>query len=152
MRMDDDVRDQPGLPVVVLPSGWRRPRGYAQAMRAPAGRDLVFVAGQVGWDEDERLVSEDFPAQFERALANCVSIVEAAGGAARDIVRLTMYCTDCNTYLGNRRLVGEAYRRVMGHHFPAMSLLEVAALLEPGAQIEIEATAAVPPANAREGS
>jgi enamine deaminase RidA (YjgF/YER057c/UK114 family) len=146
MRMADDALDLPGPPEVVLPAGWRRPKGYAQAMRAPAGRDLVFVAGQVGWDEDERLVSEDFPAQFERALANCVSIVEAAGGAARDIVRLTMYCTDRNTYLGNRRLVGEAYRRVMGHHYPAMSLLEVAALVEPGAQIEIEATAAVPPA------
>jgi enamine deaminase RidA (YjgF/YER057c/UK114 family) len=118
-------------------------------MRVPPGRDLVFVAGQVGWDVSERIVSEAFPAQFEQALANCVTIVEAAGGAVRDIVRLTMYCTDRNTYLSDTRQVGEAYRRVMGDHYPAMSLVEVAALVEAGALIEIEATAAVPPAAAR---
>jgi enamine deaminase RidA (YjgF/YER057c/UK114 family) len=131
----------------VLPEGWSRPKGYAQAVRVPPGRALLFVAGQVGWDTDERLVSDDFTAQFEQALRNCVTIVEAGGGAASDIVRLTMYCADRTVYAERQREVGEAYRRVMGRHFPAMSLVEVAALLEEGAQIEIEATAAVPDQN-----
>jgi enamine deaminase RidA (YjgF/YER057c/UK114 family) len=145
--MDGRRTESPASPQVVLPDGWPRPRGYAQALRVPAGRELVFVAGQIGWDETERLVSGDFPVQFERALQNCVTVVRAAGGDARDIVRFTMYCTDRNAYLMNRRLVGEAYRRVMGEHYPAMSLVEVSALIEAGALIEIEATAAVPPAD-----
>jgi len=128
----------------VLPAGWSRPKGYAQAVRVPSGRALLFVAGQVGWNTDEQIVSPDFTAQFEQALRNCLTIVEAAGGAASDIVRLTMYCSDRSVYAERQRDVGEAYRRVMGRHFPAMSLVEVSALLEEGALIEIEATAALP--------
>jgi enamine deaminase RidA (YjgF/YER057c/UK114 family) len=149
MRMETDATGPLGSLEIVLPAGWARPSGYAQAVRVPGGRELVFLAGPVGWDENEQLVSAEFPAQFERALANCVAIVEAAGGGARDIVRLTMYCSDRETYLRSRREVGEAYRRVMGAHYPAMSLVEVAALMEAGALIEIEATAAVPPTTAR---
>lgn len=140
MRMDDDAIR------AVLPTGWPRPKGYSQAFRVPAGRDLVFVSGQVGWDEAERFVGDAFVAQFEQALRNCVAIVEAAGGAADDIVRLTMYCRDKREYLGDLRAVGDAYRRVMGRHFPAMALVEVAGLVEERARIEIEATAAIPPA------
>ena len=146
MHMQGDAPGPLKSPEVVLPPGWPRPSGYSQAVRVPAGRELVFVAGQVGWDESEHLVSNELPVQFERALANCVTIVQAAGGAVSDIVRLTMYCTDRNTYLSNKRLMGEAYRRIMGDHYPAMSLVEVAALIETDALIEIEATAAVPPA------
>jgi enamine deaminase RidA (YjgF/YER057c/UK114 family) len=143
MRMNEARPGPPSLQAV-LPPGWPRPRGYSQAIRVPAGRELVFVAGQVGWDERERFGSLELVPQFERALQNCVTLVEAAGGRASDIVRLTMYCRDRQAYLDQRREVGEAYRRVMGVHYPVMALLQVSALVEAGAQIEIEATAAVP--------
>ena len=131
---------------IVLPSGWPRPRGYSQGIRVPAGRELVFVAGQVGWDEQERFSAPGFSAQFEQALRNCVRVVEASGGGAADIVRLTFFCRDCREYREQLADVGAAYRRVMGSHFPVMSLVQVAALLEPEARVEIEATAAVPTA------
>jgi enamine deaminase RidA (YjgF/YER057c/UK114 family) len=129
---------------VVLPEGWPRPRGYSQAIRVPAGRELVFVAGQVGWDEQERFAAQEFVPQFEQALRNCVRVIEAAGGGATDVVRLTFYCRDRREYAEHLAEVGAAYRRVMGGHYPAMSLVQVAALLEAAARIEIEATAAVP--------
>ncbi|HTE06539.1 MAG TPA: RidA family protein [Planctomycetota bacterium] len=135
----------------IVPSGWPRPRGYSQAVRVPAGRELLFVAGQIGWDASEQLVGADFPAQFEQALRNCVTVVQAAGGGAGDIVRLTMYCTDRGVYLRHLREVGIAYRRIMGEHYPCMSLVQVAALVEQGAQIEIEATAALAPETGAEG-
>ena len=139
----------PGTPSeleLILPDGWRRPRGYSNGVRVPAGRELLFVAGQIGWDASGRLVSSEFPAQFEQALRNCVAVVEAAGGSAGDIVRLTMYCRDRSAYASRLTEIGAAYRRVMGGHYPSMSLVEVAALVEDGAQIEIEATAALCPA------
>ncbi len=136
---------------MVLPEGWRRPRGYSNGIRVPAGRDLLFVAGQIGWDESQRLVSVDFALQFERALRNCVAVVEAAGGCSADIVRLTMYCSDRADYLSHLAEVGAAYRRVMGSHYPSMSLVQVAALIEAGASIEIEATAALQPVVAADG-
>lgn len=129
----------------LLPEGWPRPRGYSNGIRVPASHDLVVVAGQIGWGTDERLVSDDFVAQFERALVNCVAVVEAAGGSARDIVRLTMFATDRESYVARRGEIGAAYRRVMGDHYPAMSLVVVDALVEAGARIEIEATAALAP-------
>jgi len=128
----------------VLPEGWPRPSGYSQGLRVTAGRELVFVAGQVGWDAGGRLASPGFVPQFEQALRNCVAVVAAAGGQAQDIVRLTMFCTDRREYLACLAEVGQAYRRVMGRHYPVMSLVQVAALVEDGARIEIEATAAVP--------
>lgn len=131
---------------VILPQGWKRPSGYSNGLRVPAGRDLLFVSGQVAWDETGRLIDADFPGQFERALRNCVTVVEAAGGHAADIVRLTLFCSDRHDYLAHLAEVGAAYRRVMGSHYPVMSLLEVGALLEDGARIEIEATAALPAA------
>ena len=102
------------------------------------------MSGQVGWDERGHFGSADFVPQFEQALRNCAAVVAAAGGCAADIVRLTMFCRDRRAYLDRQREVGEAYRRVMGGHYPAMALLEVSALMEDGAQVEIEATAAVP--------
>jgi enamine deaminase RidA (YjgF/YER057c/UK114 family) len=134
---------------VILPTGWPRPNGYSNGVRVPAGHELLFVSGQVGWDASGRLVSPEFAAQFEQALKNCVAVVEAAGGTPRDVVRLTLYCRDRNAYSSRLREVGAAYRRVMGSHYPSMSLVEVAGLLEEGAQIEIEATAALAPAGGR---
>jgi enamine deaminase RidA (YjgF/YER057c/UK114 family) len=130
----------------VQPESWPRPKGYANGWIVPAGHDLLFVAGQVGWNADEQIESDDFVDQFEQALRNCVAVVEAAGGAAADIVRLTMFCVDTQVYTDRIKDVGAAYRRVMGRHYPTMSLLKVAGLLECGAQIEIEATAALRPA------
>ena len=128
----------------ILPEGWPRPRGYANGVRVPAGRELVLVAGMVGWDESERIVSTDFVAQLEQALRNVVRVVEAAGGQAADVARMTIYVTDLGAYASRRAEVGEAWRRVVGRTYPAMALVCVRELLEPGALVEIEATAAVP--------
>ncbi len=138
---DPDAR--PLIPV--QPEAWPRPKGYANGWRVPAGRDLLFVAGQIGWNAEERIDSDDFVDQFEQALNNCLAVVVAAGGVAEDIVRLTMFCVDTQMYVDRIKDVGAAYRRVLGRHYPTMSLLQVAGLLEPGAQIEIEATAALAP-------
>jgi enamine deaminase RidA (YjgF/YER057c/UK114 family) len=143
MRMSSP---DPGAPIVVHPEGWPRPSGYSQALRVPAGRELLFVSGQVGWDSREQLVGPGFVEQFEQALRNCVAVVEAAGGSAGDIVRLTMYCCDRQTYLDSRRELGAVWKAVMGRHYPSMTMVQVAGLVEDGAQIEIEATAAVAPA------
>lgn len=137
---------EPALrPSPVQPEGWPRPSGYSNAVRVPAGCDLLFVAGQIGWDERQRLVGDDFVAQFERALRNCVTVVQAAGGRAEDIVRLTVFCTRRGEYLARLADLGVAWKRVLGRHYPAMSLVEVSALVEAGAQVEIEATAALSP-------
>jgi enamine deaminase RidA (YjgF/YER057c/UK114 family) len=114
-------------------------------MLAPAGGRLLFVAGQIAWDGERRLVASDFPGQFDRALENAVAVVRAAGGGPEHVARLTLYVTDRRQYLADLAAVGDAYRRVMGRHYPAMALLEVQALLEPGALVEIEATAVLPP-------
>jgi enamine deaminase RidA (YjgF/YER057c/UK114 family) len=118
-----------------------RPRGYSHGLLAPAGGRVLLVAGQIGWDGDQRLVGPGFVEQFERALANVLAVVRQAGGAAEHVGRLTIFVVDRQEYLQALEPVGEAYRRVLGRHYPAMSLVEVAALLEPGARVEIEATA-----------
>jgi len=119
-------------------------KGYANGVVVPAGRRLLFVAGQVGWDEAQRLVGDDFAAQFAQALRNVLAVVQAAGGGAGDLVRLTVYVTDRAEYAASRRDVGQRWRELMGRHYPAMALVEVRGLLEPGAKVEIEATAALP--------
>ncbi len=123
-----------------------RGRGYSNGILAPAGARLLFVAGQVGWDRERRMVEGGFAAQFERALANVVEVVRAAGGAPEHLARVTIYVVDRNEYSAMLSAVGAAWRRVVGSHYPAMALVEVAGLLEPGARVEIEATAALPPA------
>lgn len=130
--------------VPINPDEWGMPRGYSNGMLAPSGSRLLFVAGQVGWDEGQAVVSERFVEQFEQALRNVVTVVRAAGGEPDCVARLTIYVVDRREYLDELKAVGEAYRRVMGRHFPAMALLEVAALVEPGAKVEIEATAVLP--------
>ncbi len=130
----------------VNPAELGAPRGYSNGMLAPAGGRLLFIAGQIAWDGEQRLVAQDFPGQFARALENAVAVVRAAGGGPEHVARLTLYVTDRRQYLANLPAVGAAYRRVMGRHYPAMALLEVQALLEPGALLEIEATAVLPAA------
>jgi enamine deaminase RidA (YjgF/YER057c/UK114 family) len=107
---------------------------------------MLSVAGQVAWDAEGRIVSERFADQFDRALENVLTVVDAAGGTPDSIVRLTIYVTDTAEYLGARREIGERYRARMGRHYPAMTLVQVNALLEDGARVEIEATAWISPA------
>lgn len=128
----------------VEPEGWKAPRGYANGVVVEAGSRLVFVAGQIAWDAEQRLVGRgDFAAQFAQALRNVVAVVEAAGGRAEDLVRMTVYVTDKREYLAATRAVGEAWRESVGRVFPAMALVQVADLLEDGALVEIEAVAAL---------
>jgi enamine deaminase RidA (YjgF/YER057c/UK114 family) len=127
----------------VSPKDWPRPKGYSDAMVAE-GR-IVTLAGQIGWDPIAlELVSDDFVQQTRQALANVLTALEAAGGKAEHLIRLNWYITDRNAYLGNLQDIGKAYRSEMGKHFPAMSIMIVSGLLEPGAKVEIEGTAVIP--------
>lgn len=129
---------------VVDPPELGTPQGYANGVLVPAGRRLLFVAGQIGWDAEQRLVGDDLPAQFAQALANVLAVVRAAGGDAADVARLTVYVVDKDEYAASRQELGRRWRELMGRHYPAMALVEVRGLLAPGAKVEIEATAAVP--------
>lgn len=120
---------------VISPPGWPRPRGYSNGMAARG--ELLSVAGMIGWDETEKLVSAEFLPQFEQALRNVVAVVEAAGGTASDLISLTIYVTDKRQYIAAGSELGKTYRAVIGKHYPTMALLQVADLLEPGALVEI---------------
>lgn len=126
---------------VVQPLGWMKPSGYANGILAE-GRWL-FVAGQIGWDPRQKngRVAKGLVPQFERALENLIEVVREAGGRPADLVRLTIYVVDKKEYLAARKQIGEAWIRRVGRHYPAMSLIEVSDLLEPGAKVEIEGTA-----------
>lgn len=126
---------------IINPSGLAPARGFSHGIVA-AGR-LVFVAGQIGWNERGEIVSDRFADQFDQAVANVLSVVTEAGGAPQSIARLTIYVVDKAEYVAAKREVGERYRARMGRHYPAMTLVEVRALLEGGAKVEIEATAVV---------
>jgi enamine deaminase RidA (YjgF/YER057c/UK114 family) len=126
----------------VQPDGWVQPRGYSNGMHAKG--ELLAVAGQIAWDAQAQLVGRgDFVAQFEQALGNVLTVVKAAGGHAEDLISLTVYVTDRAEYVSNLKAVGEAYRRVLGKHFPAMALVVVAGLVEVDAKVEIQALAVV---------
>ena len=125
----------------INPPGWKKPRGYANGVLVDGTR--LYTGGQIGWNKDQVFESHDFVAQMEQTLKNIVDIVTAAGGRVSDIVRLTWFVTDKREYVARQREVGEAYQRVMGRHFPAMSLLVVAGLVEDEALVEIEATAEI---------
>ena len=127
---------------IIQPDGWKPAKGYANGVLADGPR--LYVGGQIGWNGDQRFETHDFVGQMEQALRNIVAIVETAGGTAANIVRLTWYVTDKKAYLARQSEVGEAYRRVMGRHFPAMTMVVVAGLVEDEALVEIEATAALP--------
>ncbi|HUY01753.1 MAG TPA: RidA family protein [Rhodocyclaceae bacterium] len=126
------------------PLGWTRPKGYSNGIAA-TGR-MVFVAGQVGWDEREVFRTQDLVGQARQALTNIVGILAQAGAAPADIVRLNWYLADKEEYNARLAEIGEAYREIIGRHFPAMTALQVAGFVEIGAKIEIEATAMVPAA------
>lgn len=134
--------NEPMRHTIINPEALGAPKGYSNGILAQPGR-LLFVAGQIGWDSDQKLVGTDFVAQFEQALKNVMVVVNAAGGQAEDICRLTLYVVDKRVYMDAIREVGRTYRAVMGKHFPTMALVQVADLLEPGAQVEIEATAVI---------
>lgn len=127
---------------ILLPEGWARPKGYANGVAA-RGR-TIFVAGQIGWDAQQRLVGDDLVAQARQALVNIVAVLAADGARPEHLVRLTWYVTSRRDYLAAGDPLGAAYREVIGRHYPAMSAVEVSALMEPGAVVEIEATAVVP--------
>jgi enamine deaminase RidA (YjgF/YER057c/UK114 family) len=130
---------------IINPTSLGAPVGYANGVLAAPGR-LLFVAGQIGWGRDQKLVAEELAPQFEQALFNLLEVVRAAGGLPEHVCRLTIYVTNKKSYLKHVKAVGKAYRAAMGRHYPAMSLVEVADLLEPGAKVEIEATAVIPEA------
>ena len=133
-------------PEILQPAGWVPPAGYANGVVAVVARGrLVFVAGQSGWDpETGAFASDDFAAQAAQALRNVAAVLRTAGAEPRHLVRLTWFITDKAAYLAARREIGRAYREILGRHFPAMSVVVVAALLEDRARVEIEATAVVP--------
>ena len=126
---------------LINPESLGRPSGYSNGVLCEPGARLLFVAGQIGWDEKQRIVSEDFVEQFDRALGNVLSVVQEAGGSAGQIARMVVYVTNKLEYLEHTGSIGERYRGHMGKHFPAMTLVEVKGLLDPAAKVEIEAIA-----------
>jgi enamine deaminase RidA (YjgF/YER057c/UK114 family) len=128
---------------ILQPTNWPAPKGYANGIAAE-GRQ-VFIAGQIGWNAEAKLVSVDFVAQVEQALSNIVQVLAEAGGEPRHLVRMTWYLTDKSEYAARQKEIGQAYRRVIGRHFPAMTAVVVAGLFEEGARVEIEATAVISP-------
>ncbi len=133
---------RPAVAKVVNPDTLAPPRGYSNGLLYPSGQ-LLFVAGQIGWDKEMRL-ADGLVAQFALALDNVLDVVRAAGGDATHVGRLTLYVTDKQDYLAHTKAIGGVYRERMGRHFPAMALVQVADLLEDGALVEIEATAVLP--------
>jgi enamine deaminase RidA (YjgF/YER057c/UK114 family) len=126
---------------ILQPPGWPRPKGYANGISA-RGR-MIFTAGVVGWDERQNFVP-GLPEQFEQALRNILAILAEDGAGPEHIVRMTCYVTDLHAYRDRLGAIGAAWQQVMGRNFPAMALVEVSGLVEPAAEIEIEATAVVP--------
>ena len=127
---------------VLQPAGWKQPKGYANGILAH-GR-MVFTGGMIGWNANEVFESDGFADQAEQALKNVVAVLAEAGGKPEHIVRLTWYVTDKREYLACQAELGAAYKRVIGNHFPAMALVQVVALVEDRAKVEIEATAVLP--------
>ncbi len=124
------------------PPGWATPKGYSNGVVA-SGRQ-VYLAGQIGWNESQQLVSSAFAAQFRQALQNIVTLLAQAGGRPEHLVRLTWFVTNLDEYRAEVKDIGAAYRDVIGRHYPPMSVVQVVSLVEQGAKVEIEATAVVP--------
>lgn len=132
------------MPDIINPDTVAAPKGYSNGLLFPAGGRMLFVAGMVGWDLAEQIVSPELGPQFAQALRNVLAVVKAAGGGPEHIGRFTIYVTDKDRYIAARKEIGAAYREQMGRAYPAMALVQVAALLEEGALVEIEATAVLP--------
>ena len=129
---------------LINPASLGAAKGYSNGVLCPAGGRLLFVAGQVGWDERQSIVSPEFALQFGQALANVTEVVRAAGGTPEHIARLTIYVTDKREYVAKIASVGQAYRDLLGKHFPAMALIGIHELLEDRAKVEIQALAVLP--------
>ena len=127
---------------ILQPEGWPRPKGYANAIEV-RGR-TIYVAGLIGWNEEEKFVAKDLPGQFEQILRNLVALLAEGGAGPEHVVRMTWYVTDKQDYLRELRRIGEIYRSIMGKVFPTMAVVQVVALMEDEALIEIETTAVVP--------
>src|SRR6476659_8482983 len=127
----------------INPDSLGAPSGYSHGLIADAHGKLLFIAGQIAWDQKQKIVSDDFVEQFDRALANVVTVLSAAGGRPEHIVRLVIYVTDKIEYRERTREVGERYRKHLGKHFPAMVLVQVAGLLDDAAKVEIEGVAII---------
>ena len=127
---------------ILQPPGWARAKGFSNGIAA-SGR-LVFIAGQVGWTPECRWEARDFAGQFRQALKNILEVLKEANGRPEHIVRLTWYVLDKHEYLDSLKSVGEAYRELMGRHYPTMAVVQVSGLVEDAARLEIEATAVVP--------
>jgi enamine deaminase RidA (YjgF/YER057c/UK114 family) len=125
----------------INPESLGAPHGYSNGVLTAAGGRLLFIAGQVAWDQQQRIVADDLVRQFDQALTNVITVVTEAGGKPEQIARLMIYVTDKNEYRSRMKEVGARYRARMGKHFPAMALVEVAGLLEDLAKVEIEAIA-----------
>jgi enamine deaminase RidA (YjgF/YER057c/UK114 family) len=134
---------------LLQPPGWPRPRGYANGVAVDGSGTLVFVAGQIGWAPDGSFPASDLVGQVRMALANALAVLAQAGGRPEHVVRMTWYVVDRADYLASAAEIGEVYRSVMGRVYPAMSAVEVSALMEAEAKVEIEVTAVVPPDEGR---
>jgi len=128
----------------LLPEGWAPPIGYANGIEADGGDRIVFVSGQVGWNAQQQFESVEVAPQFEQALKNVLAVLAEAGGRAEHICRMTAYCCDKPAYLAARAELGPIWRKLMGKHYPAMSMIFVSDLLDHPGKIELEATAVVP--------
>jgi enamine deaminase RidA (YjgF/YER057c/UK114 family) len=126
----------------LLPPGWPRPKGYSNGI-STKGR-LIFTAGIIGWDEEERFVAQDLAGQLRQVLANTLAVLAEDGAGPEHIVRMTWYVTDRDEYTASLLPIGTAWRELIGRHYPAMAVVEVSRLVEPAARIEIETTAVVP--------
>ena len=129
---------------LINPQSLGAPSGYANGLLTEPGGRLLFIAGQIAWNQQQEIVSDDFVEQFDKALGNVVTIVHEAGGSASDIARLVIYVTDKREYRERTREVGERYRKHMHKHFPAMVLVQVAGLVDDAAKVEIEGIAVLP--------
>lgn len=128
---------------VLLPQGWAPPVGYANGIAVAPGR-IVFIAGQVGWDAEQKFHSTEVAPQFEQALQNVLAVLAEAGGRPEHICRITAFCCDKPAYLAARAQLGAIWKRHMGRHYPCMSMIFVSDLLDSPGKIELEATAVVP--------
>jgi enamine deaminase RidA (YjgF/YER057c/UK114 family) len=129
---------------VINPKSLGAPSGYSNGLLTEAGGKLLFIAGQIAWDEKQKIVSDDFVEQFDKALENVIAVLNAAGGKATEIVRLMIYVTNKIEYRERTREIGKRYQKHMGKHFPAMVLVQVAGLLDDAAKVEIEGMAVLP--------
>ena len=127
---------------ILQPPGWAKPRGFSNGVAATG--KMVFVAGQVGWTGESRWEAKDFAGQFRQTLQNTLAVLAQAGAKPEHIVRMTWYVTDKQEYLGAIKEVGAAYRELIGRHYPTMAVVQVVALMEDEAKVEIESTAVVP--------